>query len=171
MPTWRGRACPIRRARGRQLARVGGGRVGGAGAGAPEHVVLGDRRARNHDGRGVLDLHLAQQYVAVLGELDVCVGGSALVAGGGAGARRARAGEAWQASQRMRRGRQRQSERSGWRSPPAPPTSILIVPFGPKLVFMTSYSPFAALMFMKRAAFLPITSAPGFKVFTEPMAP
>ena len=53
--------------------------------------------------------------------------------------------------------------------PPAPPTSILIVPFGPRLVFMTSRSPFAALMFMNSAAERPITSALGFKVLTDDM--
>jgi hypothetical protein len=52
-------------------------------------------------------------------------------------------------------------------SPPAPPTSILIVPFGPRLVFMTSRSPFAALMFMNSAAERPITSALGFRVLTD----
>ena len=51
--------------------------------------------------------------------------------------------------------------------PPEPPTSILMVPFGPRLLFMTSYRPFAALMFMERAAPLPMTSALGFKVFTD----
>jgi hypothetical protein len=51
--------------------------------------------------------------------------------------------------------------------PPDPPTNILIVPFGPKFVFMTSYSPFAALMFMNRAASLFITSAFGFNDLTD----
>jgi len=48
------------------------------------------------------------------------------------------------------------------RAPPAPPTSILIVPFGPKLDFITSWSPFAALMFMNSAAALFMISAFGF---------
>jgi len=51
-------------------------------------------------------------------------------------------------------------------SPPAPLTSILIVPLGPKLVFMTSSRPLAALMFMKRAAVCPIVSARGLSVLT-----
>jgi hypothetical protein len=54
-------------------------------------------------------------------------------------------------------------------TPPAPPTSILMVPFGPKLVFMTSCRPLAALMFMNRAALLPMISAFGLSVFTDPM--
>jgi hypothetical protein len=45
-----------------------------------------------------------------------------------------------------------------------------MVPLGPKLVFMTSYSPLAALMFMNRAALRPITSAFGLSVLTDPMA-
>ena len=52
-------------------------------------------------------------------------------------------------------------------SPPEPPTSILIVPLGPKLVFMTSSRPFAALMFMKRAAVCPMVSARGLSVLTD----
>ncbi len=46
--------------------------------------------------------------------------------------------------------------------PPAPSTSILIVPLGPRLVFMTSCKPFAALMFMNNAAALSMDSAFGF---------
>mmetsp|Transcript_351 Transcript_351/g.874 ORF Transcript_351/g.874 Transcript_351/m.874 type:complete len:259 (-) Transcript_351:70-846(-) len=42
---------------------------------------------------------------------------------------------------------------------PAPSTSILMVPLGPRLVFMTSCSPLAALMFMNSAAARPICSA------------
>jgi len=42
------------------------------GVSAPCDVVLGYRRARDHYGCGVLDLHFSQQHVAVLGELDVC---------------------------------------------------------------------------------------------------
>lgn len=56
-------------------------------------------------------------------------------------------------------------------APPPPPTSILMVPFGPKFVFMTSRSPFEALMFMNKAARRPITSAFGFSVLTLDMAP
>ena len=51
-------------------------------------------------------------------------------------------------------------------SPPAPPTSILIVPLGPRLVFMTSWRPFAAFMFIKSAAWEPIVSAWAFTCFT-----
>mmetsp|Transcript_16185 Transcript_16185/g.48159 ORF Transcript_16185/g.48159 Transcript_16185/m.48159 type:complete len:534 (-) Transcript_16185:26-1627(-) len=36
----------------------------------PRHVILCDRGARNHNGSGILDLHLAKQHVAVLGQLD-----------------------------------------------------------------------------------------------------
>ena len=50
--------------------------------------------------------------------------------------------------------------------PPAPSTSILIVPLGPRLVFMTSCSPLAALMFIKRAACDPMTSAFGLRFLT-----
>ena len=46
--------------------------------------------------------------------------------------------------------------------PPAPSTSILIVPLGPRLVLMTSCKPFAALMFMNKAAALSMLSAFGF---------
>lgn len=55
-------------------------------------------------------------------------------------------------------------------APPEPPTSILIVPFGPRLDLMTSCRPFAALMFMKRAAPRPMTSALGLRVFTDVIA-
>jgi hypothetical protein len=41
-----------------------------------------------------------------------------------------------------------------------------LVPFSPKLAFMTSCSPLAALMFMNSAAFLPMISAAGLRVFT-----
>ena len=51
------------------------------------------------------------------------------------------------------------------RAPPAPPTSILMVPFGPRLDLITSCSPFAALMFMKRAAALDMISALGLTDF------
>lgn len=34
-------------------------------------IVLGGGRARNHDGGRVLDLHLSEEDVAVLGELDL----------------------------------------------------------------------------------------------------
>ena len=50
---------------------------------------------------------------------------------------------------------------------PAPPTSILIVPLGPRLDFRTAARPLAALMFMKRAAAGPMTSALGLSVLTE----
>ena len=46
--------------------------------------------------------------------------------------------------------------------PPAPSTSILIVPLGPRLVLITSCKPFAALMFMNKAAALSMLSAFGF---------
>lgn len=51
---------------------------------------------------------------------------------------------------RRRRGALRRTTRAfvSFRSP-APPTSIFTVPFGPRLVFITSCSPFAALMFCK----------------------
>jgi hypothetical protein len=42
-----------------------------------------------------------------------------------------------------------------------------MVPFGPKLDFMTSCNPFAALMFMNRAAALDMISALGFTDFKE----
>lgn len=56
------------------------GKVGGGGAGrrrkarrarTHRHVVLRRRRARNHDRRRVLDLHLVEEHVAVLGQLDL----------------------------------------------------------------------------------------------------
>jgi hypothetical protein len=47
-------------------------------------------------------------------------------------------------------------------APPAPLTSILIVPLGPRFVFITSSRPLAALMFMNRAACRPMTSALAF---------
>lgn len=55
-------------------------------------------------------------------------------------------------------------------APPEPPTSIFIVPFGPRLVRMTSCRPLAALMFMNRAAVRPITSALELRDLTA-MAP
>lgn len=51
--------------------------------------------------------------------------------------------------------------------PPAPPTSILIVPRGPRLVRSTSSSPLAALRFMKRAAADPMSSALGLRLRKE----
>ena len=54
-------------------------------------------------------------------------------------------------------------------SPPEPPTSIFIVPFGPRLVLITSCSPLAALMFINRAADLPMTSAFGLSVLRDDM--
>ena len=42
-----------------------------------------------------------------------------------------------------------------------------MVPFGPKLDFITSCRPFAALMFMKSAAALDMISALGFTDFRE----
>ena len=54
--------------------------------------------------------------------------------------------------------------------PPDPPTSILMVPLGPRLDRITSCRPFAALMFMKRAAPRPMTSALELSVFTDVMA-
>lgn len=53
---------------------------------------------------------------------------------------------------------------AGKQVPPEPPTSIFIVPFGPRLVLITSSNPLAALMFMKRAADRPMTSAFGLRV-------
>ena len=47
------------------------------------------------------------------------------------------------------------------RSPPAPPTSILMVPLGPRLVFITSASPLVALIDINLAAAPPMTSACG----------
>mmetsp|Transcript_5410 Transcript_5410/g.16070 ORF Transcript_5410/g.16070 Transcript_5410/m.16070 type:complete len:288 (+) Transcript_5410:876-1739(+) len=41
------------------------------GSAVPSDVVLGGRRACDHAGRGVLDLHLPEQHVAVLGDLDL----------------------------------------------------------------------------------------------------
>lgn len=52
-----------------------------------------------------------------------------------------------------------------FRSPPAPPTSILMVPLGPRLDFITSCRPLAALMFMKSAASLDMISAFGLTDF------
>ncbi len=49
---------------------------------------------------------------------------------------------------------------------PAPPTSILRVPFGPKFDFITYWSPIAALMFMAKACIFFKTSALGFKNWT-----
>ena len=47
---------------------------------------------------------------------------------------------------------------------PAPETSILMVPRGPRFVFITSSSPAAALMFMNSAALGPIVSGqPGVR--------
>ena len=62
------------------------------------------------------------------------------------------------------RGREREREREERKrsAPPAPSTSILIVPLGPRLVFITSCKPFAALMFMNNAAALSMDSAFGF---------
>lgn len=57
------------------------------------------------------------------------------------------------------KGERKERERS---APPAPSTSILIVPLGPRLVFITSCKPFAALMFMNNAAALSMDSAFGF---------
>lgn len=54
-------------------------------------------------------------------------------------------------------------------APPEPPTSILIVPLGPRFVFMTSRSPLAALMFMNSAPEAPMTSALGFSVLRDVM--
>ena len=54
--------------------------------------------------------------------------------------------------------------------PPDPPTSIFIVPLGPRLDLMTSCRPFAALMFMNRAAPRPMTSALGLRVLTDVIA-
>lgn len=56
-------------------------------------------------------------------------------------------------------------------SPPAPPTSIFIVPLGPKFVFITSSSPLAALMFINNAACRPIVSAFAFNACTPDMLP
>ena len=42
---------------------------------------------------------------------------------------------------------------------PAPETSILMVPRGPRLVFITSIKPAAAFMFINKAAFAPMVSA------------
>lgn len=53
--------------------------------------------------------------------------------------------------------------------PPAPPTSILMVPLGPRLVFITSNRPLAALMFMNNAALRPRISALGLSCFTDPI--
>lgn len=47
---------------------------------------------------------------------------------------------------------------------------LLRVPLGPKFVFMTSCRPFAALMFMNRAAWRPMISAAGFSCLTDDMA-
>lgn len=44
------------------------------------------------------------------------------------------------------------------------------MPLGPKLVFMTSSRPLAALMFMKRAAVCPMVSARGLSVLTDMVA-
>lgn len=41
--------------------------------------------------------------------------------------------------------------------PPAPPTSILMVPLGPRLVFITSYRPLAAAGEHRRASPAPVT--------------
>lgn len=45
-------------------------------------------------------------------------------------------------------------------------THIFIVPFGPRLLFSTSWSPRAALMFTARAAWARATSAFGFSALT-----
>ena len=60
-----------------------------------------------------------------------------------------------------------QAQQSQHHAPPAPLTSIFIVPLGPRFVFITSYNPFAAFIFINRAAWLPITSAFAFSVFTD----
>jgi len=66
-------------------------------------------------------------------------------------------------SARALRGREKRERKERKRSaPPAPSTSILIVPLGPRLVFITSCKPFAALMFMNNAAALSMDSAFGF---------
>ena len=79
-----------------------------------------------------------------------------------------RAGEMPLASGFARRALQDESKsrsRGHARAPPAPPTSILMVPFGPRLDFITSCRPFAALMFMKSAAALDMISALGLTDF------
>jgi hypothetical protein len=45
-------------------------RAAGGGVHTPRHIVLSHCGARNHHGRRVLDLHLAQQHIPVLRRRD-----------------------------------------------------------------------------------------------------
>lgn len=109
---------------------------------APSDVVLRNRRARNHDRRRVLDLHLAQEHVAVL-----------------------RSAHSQSAAASLQASLQRSRTLVSLMSP-EPETSILMVPRGPRLLFITSCSPAAACTFMYNAALGPRLSAFWFKLRT-----
>lgn len=141
---------------------------------SPGDIVLSNSCARNHDGCWILYLHFTQKHVAVLGELDICRRCKNV---GRQGLPFSHCRENGQVPDHIKDsfsslgGQKTMTEILARHAPPDPPTSIFMVPFGPKFVRITSCSPFAALMFINKAADLPITSAFGLRVLSDDMLP